>query len=349
LDPSFWKGKRVLVTGHTGFKGSWIVLCLYHLGARVVGLSLPPETTPNLYTAAEIESLCHSHFCDIREGAPFAQLIKDAQPEIVFHLAAQPLVRRSYFHPIETFSTNVMGTVHLLDSLRREEAVRVVVVVTTDKVYRNEGGFWAYRETDPLGGRDPYSASKVCCEEVVESYRRSFFEGRQAAVATARAGNVIGGGDWAEDRLLPDIMRAWQAGIALKVRHPEAVRPWQHVLEPLYGYLVLAEKLWDAPDFAGAYNFGPSPAQSATVHTVLSLVQEEGINVPLAPISEEERALPEARHLLLDPAKGKALLDIASILSLEEAVHRTLSWYKAYYDGRTQAQALCLSDIESLG
>lgn len=319
---------------------------LHAMGAQVTGISLPPETEPNLYTSAEVAQLCQSHFCDIREEARFASLIQEARPEVVFHLAAQPLVRRSYLRPVDTFSTNVMGTVHLLNTLLTVETTRVIVVITTDKVYRNNEGAHAYKETDPLGGRDPYSASKVCCEEVVESYRRSFLEERGVAVTTARAGNVVGGGDWSEDRLIPDIVRAWQAGTVLKVRHPEAVRPWQHVLEPIHGYCLLAERLWDAPNLAEAYNFGPPSDQSATVSQVLTWAQKWEISVRFQ--EEQADALHEAQHLLLDSSKVKTLLGVASVWSLEETLGRTFSWYRPYYEGQG-ARKLCSLDIEAFG
>jgi CDP-glucose 4,6-dehydratase len=317
------------------------------MGAAPIGVALPPQADPNLYTSAEVERCCRSHFCDVREEALLSEIVKEASPEVVFHLAAQPLVRYSYGHPVDTFSTNVMGTVHLLNILRDVETVRVVVVITTDKVYRNNEGFWAYRETDPLGGQDPYSASKSCCEMVVDSYRRSFLEERGVAVATARAGNVIGGGDWSEDRIIPDIVRAWRSGTVLKVRHPEAIRPWQHVLEPIYGYLTLAEKLWDTSSLAGAYNFGPSPYHSATVEKVLSLVQRDHRSLSVQ-VEFEESLLHESGTLLLDPSKAKMMLGVEPVWSLEEMFERTFSWYESYYKGE-HAKELCLADIEALG
>ena len=254
----FWRGKSVLITGHTGFKGAWLTLWLAQLGARVTGVALPPATSPNLFTEAKVEALCDSHVCDVRDAAAFLDRIKASRPEIVFHLAAQPLVRASYREPLATFETNAMGTAYLLDAVRQIDSVRVVVIVTTDKVYRNVETLQPYREDDPLGGRDPYSASKAASEIIAASYRASFLAVRNVAVATARSGNVIGGGDWSDDRLIPDAIRAWDAGRALVIRHPEAVRPWQHVLEPLAGYMILASKLWERPSLADAYNFGPT-------------------------------------------------------------------------------------------
>src|SRR4029079_9453459 len=253
----FWRGKSVLVTGHSGFKGSWLTLALHRRGAKVTGISLPPLTTPNLVGEARIAELCRSHFLDIRDAAGVAGIIRAARPEIVFHLAAQPLVRESYRDPLTTFETNVMGTAHVLEALRGLDGVRVAVMVTTDKVYRTVEMPGSHREDDPLGGHDPYSASKAASEMVIESYRQSYLGEKSVAVASARAGNVIGGGDWSADRLFPDAVRAWRGGETLRVRRPGAVRPWQHVLEPVFGYLVLAQRLWERPSLAGAYNFGP--------------------------------------------------------------------------------------------
>jgi CDP-glucose 4,6-dehydratase len=262
----FWAAKRVLVTGHTGFKGSWLALWLHRLGAEVTGISLPPLTEPNLFSVAKVGELCQSRFCDVRDAVAVEDVIKAAGPEIVFHLAAQPLVRASYREPRETFATNAMGTAHVLDALRGVDSVRVAVMVTTDKVYRNNEWLWPYREDDALGGREPYSASKAASEIAIASYRDAFLSSQGVAVATARAGNVIGGGDWSDDRLIPDAVRAWQAGRPLAVRRPQAVRPWQHVLEPLAGYLT--HKLWERPDLAGAYNFGPETNETFTVRAL---------------------------------------------------------------------------------
>ena len=257
LGEGFFRGKKVLLTGHTGFKGSWLVLWLHRLGARVAGVSLPPNTLPNLFSLVGIEDLCESHLCDIRDCAALNAVIRQIEPEIVFHLAAQPLVRASYLDPVETIATNVMGTAHVLDALRGLESTRVAVMVTTDKVYREKQPPRPYRENDALGGHDPYSASKAASEIVIGSYRSAFLAEQGVAIASARAGNVIGGGDWSADRLIPDAVRAWQKGQTLEVRRPDAIRPWQHVLEPLAGYLTLAEKIWRQPALAGAYNFGP--------------------------------------------------------------------------------------------
>jgi len=270
----FWQGKRVLLTGHTGFKGGWLTMWLHRMGARVTGISLPPNTQLNLFDLTNLASICTSHFCDICDAAMVAENIKDAQPEIVFHLAAQPLVRASYREPLTTFATNVMGTAHILDALRGLNCAKVAVMVTTDKVYRNNEWHWPYREDDALGGHDPYSASKAASELVIDSYRKAYLAEQGLAVASVRAGNVIGGGDWSEDRLIPDAVRAWQDGCTLQIRRPQAIRPWQHVLDPLAGYLSLAQQLWKDPQLAEAYNFGPPPQQAATVREVIELAQK---------------------------------------------------------------------------
>ena len=269
LSANFWRGKRVLLTGHTGFKGSWLALWLQRLGAQVTGIALPPNTTPNLFDLARIAGGVTNHFCDIRDPLALAKIIRHADPEIDFHLAAQPLVRTSYRDPLATYASNIMGTAHVLDALRGLEGAKVAVMVTTDKVYRNQEWHYPYRETDELGGHDPYSASKAASEIVIASYRSAYLAEQGVAVASARAGNVIGGGDWSTDRLIPDAVRAWQTARPLEVRRPQATRPWQHVLEPLATYLALAQTLWQQPVLAGAYNFGPHTQQAATVREVI--------------------------------------------------------------------------------
>ena len=270
---AFWRGKRVLLTGHTGFKGAWLALWLRQLGAEVTGLALE-AAAESLYRRADLDRRWStSRIVDLRDAAATAAAVRAARPQIVLHLAAQALVRASYRDPLATFATNTMGTAHLLDALRDLDDVCVAVVVTTDKVYRNNEWPYPYREDDALGGHDPYSASKAAAELVAASYRSAFLEAQQTAVATARAGNVIGGGDWSEDRLIPDAVRAWQSGSVLTIRRPQAIRPWQHVLDPLAGYLRLAERLWHAPNLAGAYNFGPRTDEAATVGTVVALAR----------------------------------------------------------------------------
>lgn len=275
--PDFWRNRRVFLTGHTGFKGGWMALWLSHLGATVRGYSLDPATTPSLFSAANIGSVLDDVRGDIRDAATLDRAISDFAPEVVFHMAAQPLVRYSYQDPIGTYETNVIGTARVLDAIRRTPSVRAVVSVTTDKCYENKEWIWPYRETDPLGGYDPYSASKACAEIVSASFRQSFFHpsqlhqpgGHHVAVATARAGNVIGGGDWSTDRLIPDLVRGFLSGDPVAIRRPNAIRPWQHVLEPVHGYITLAEKLLtpgpEAARYATAYNFGPTEDDSRPV------------------------------------------------------------------------------------
>lgn len=344
ISPAFWRDKRVLLSGHTGFKGAWLTQWLYALGAKVTGISLPPAAKPNLYTEAEIGGLCESEFCDIRDASALIERVKISRPEIVFHLAAQPLVRASYRKPRLTFETNVMGTVHVLEALRGLAGVRVAVMVTTDKVYADRGGVGPYREDDALGGFDPYSASKAACELAVGSYRDAFLAGQGVAVASARAGNVIGGGDWSEDRLIPDAVRAWQAGRALEVRRPHAVRPWQHVLEPLAGYLTLAWRLWHQPALAGSYNFGPEISDSFAVRDVVEMARLAygGGDVRYG---DESAGPHESASLTLDNSKARVELGVAPILALKQAMDWTIAWYRAHAGG-ANARRLCESNID---
>jgi len=341
----FWRDKRVLLTGHTGFKGSWLSLWLQRLGANVTGVALPPATVPNLFTLAVAGARMDSRFCDIRDVQALASIVSAVSPEIALHLAAQPLVRAGYRDPIGTMASNVMGTAHLLEVLRGVGSVRAVVVVTTDKVYRADDGTRAHREDDPLGGHDPYSASKAASELVVATYRDAFLRDQGVAVATARAGNVIGGGDWSEDRLIPDAIRAWQADTTLEVRRPDAIRPWQHVLEPIAGYLVLAERIRRQPELAGAFNFGPAASEAATVREVVELAQAAygGGHIHFAATRTGPH---ETGALRLDTSKGEALLGIVPRWSLAEAVSRTIAWYRAHREG-SDPRALCLADIDA--
>jgi CDP-glucose 4,6-dehydratase len=344
-DASFWRGKRVLLTGHTGFKGGWLALWLNRLGAEVTGLALAPATNPNLFEGARIGNVGRSRLGDIRDSAGVAALVRECRPEVVLHLAAQPLVRASYRDPLETFGTNVMGTAHLLDALRGLDSVRAAVVVTTDKVYRNREVAYPYRENDPLGGHDPYSASKAASEVVVESYREAYLAAQGVAVATARAGNVIGGGDWSEDRLIPDAVRAWTAGKPLMIRRPKSVRPWQHVLEPLAGYLRLAEALWADPARAGAYNFGPHTHEAATVGDVIALAREafgrgDWVN------GDGTEGPHEAGWLALEIAHARDALGAEPCWGLQEAVRRTMAWYREQAVG-ADVRALCDADIDA--
>ncbi len=341
---TFWLGKRVFVTGHTGFKGGWLCLVLERLGAVWSGLSLRPETNPSLYELAGIgHGLC-GVFADIRNAQSANHALADFQPEIVFHLAAQPLVRRSHRDPVETFTTNVTGTSHLLEAARLCESVKAVVVITTDKVYRNNETGAAFSEEDPLGGHDPYSASKAAAEMVVQSYRKSFFTLLGKGLAAARAGNVIGGGDWSEDRILPDAVKAWEAEETLEVRNPEATRPWQHVLEPICGYLCLAEAIHKNPETSTDFNFGPEPHEVATVREVVEIAQSVFGRGNVA-WGVQRDWLHEAKALALDNSKAKARLGIRPVWGLKEAIERTIRWYRRQSAGEN-ARALCKQDIE---
>lgn len=325
-----YKNRTVLVTGHTGFKGSWLVLWLQMLGARVIGISLPSDTSPNHWELLGID--VDSFHIDIRDGDLLRQRILEIQPEIVFHLAAQSLVRRSYRDPLETWGTNVMGTANVLDACRQVEGLAAIVVVTTDKCYENREWVWGYRECDPLGGHDPYSASKGGSELVAASYRRSFFNTASSPLlATARAGNVIGGGDWSEDRLIPDLVRSVQANAPLEIRSPTATRPWQHVLECLSGYLILGQKLFERNNAcAEAWNFGPDKEGNQQVSQVLSALQTEWPSVEW--VSGKAQQVHEAKLLHLDSSKARDKLLWHPVCTFDEGVAMTAEWYRALID-----------------
>jgi CDP-glucose 4,6-dehydratase len=343
VNATFWRGKRVLLTGHTGFKGGWLALWLQRLGAEVTGIALGPSAAPNLFELAHIEKGMASHFCDIRDASELAQIVRNACPEIVFHLAAQPLVRASYRDPLATYATNVMGTAHLLDALRGLDSIKVAVMVTTDKVYRNNEWLYPYRETDALGGHDPYSASKAASEIVIASYRDAYLKQQGIAIASARAGNVIGGGDWSEDRLIPDAVRAWQTATLLEIRRPQAIRPWQHVLEPLAGYLTLAEKLWHQPELAGAYNFGPHTHEAATVREVIEQARTAFGRGDIV-FGDGNTGPHETGWLALETAKARETLGVSPQWPLAETIQRTMAWYRAQQQG-ADARSLCEADI----
>jgi len=342
IKPEFWRGKRVLVTGHTGFKGSWLSLWLHKLSAAVTGYALQPPTNPNLFDTARVGDRMVSVFADVRDFDRLVAAIAEQRPEIVFHMAAQSLVRLSYDKPAETYATNVMGTVHLLDAVRRVGGVRALINVTSDKCYENRDLLRGYREDDPMGGYDPYSSSKGCAELVTAAFRSSFFAPADyvrhgIALASVRTGNAIGGGDWAKDRLIPDIMTAFLAGQPARIRNPLAVRPWQHVLEPLHGYLMLAERLWhDGPAHGEGWNFGPNDDDARSVDWIAGqLALMWGSGAKWAP--EDGQHPHEARYLKLDCAKAKARLGWSPRWNLSRALQEVVDWYRAFGQGADMA------------
>jgi CDP-glucose 4,6-dehydratase len=338
-------GRNVLVTGHTGFKGSWLVSWLLQLDARVTGIALPPEDDrPSMFRLLDLQSRMDSHLVDIRDLNVMREVLARCQPEVVLHLAAQPLVRRSYEQPVDTYATNVMGTVHVLEAARRTPSVRSVVSVTSDKCYENRGWPWGYRESDAMGGHDPYSSSKGAAELVTAAYRRSYFHGPGSArVASARAGNAIGGGDWSKDRLIPDLVRAMELGTPMRLRDPHAVRPWQHVLEPLSGYLRLAAMLLD-PDgerYADCWNFGPAEQSVVTVGELVEQLRAAWPGCPVELAKEPPPSGPHEAHVLrLDVSKARQELGWSPLLSIGEAVELTASWYQAYLAKPSSADRL---------
>jgi len=345
VDPQFWSGKKVFLTGHTGFKGGWLSLWLVSIGAKVTGYALAPNTTPNLFDVLAIDSLVEkSHIADIRDLATLQKAMSEAKPDIVIHMAAQPLVRYSYVNPVETYATNVMGTVHLLESTRAIESVRATVVVTTDKCYENREREAGYREDEAMGGFDPYSSSKGCAELVTSAYRQSYFSKSVNHLASARAGNVIGGGDWSEDRLIPDAIKAFEANEPLMIRNPLATRPWQHVLEPLSGYLILAQALYEqGAAYASAWNFGPRDDDNRTVQEVVNLLISDWGNS--ARWEKEGAEQPHEAHLLkLDCSKAHTQLGWTPKWSLEMAMQTIVQWQKAYQT-KENMQAVSLAQI----
>lgn len=342
---NFWNGRRVFLTGHTGFKGSWLSLWLEKLGAEVTAVSLEPETNPSLYARLSPWSGQGHHIADIRDAAAVKKHLIAFEPEIVIHMAAQALVRRSYENPAETFATNVMGTANVLDAIRETASVKTVLVVTSDKVYANNGSGVPFIETDTLGGKDPYSNSKACTELVVQSYRDSFFKGRDIRVATVRAGNVIGGGDWSRDRLIPDFIRAFESNQPILLRYPEAIRPWQHVLEPLGGYLAFAEALTLADDkkLPEALNFGPDPESFATVS---ELAEALGLAHGVEGVWKQAPGthLPEAPALTLSSGLALSAIGWRPRLTLQQTIDWTAAWYKANRE-RADMRAFSLGQI----
>jgi CDP-glucose 4,6-dehydratase len=333
VDPGFWAGRRVLLTGHTGFKGAWLALWLQWLGAELTGLSNGVPTDPSLYELARVGEGMGAVVADIRDSEALTDALAASKPEVVIHMAAQSLVRRSFVEPRETYETNVMGTVNLLDAVRRNAGVRVLVNVTSDKCYDNREWEWGYREHEPMGGHDPYSNSKGCAELVTDAYRRSFFSDPDGTrVASARAGNVIGGGDWAEDRLVPDLMRAALSGEPLRVRNPEAIRPWQHVLNPLSGYLLLAQSLWDGREHASGWNFGPAEEDARPVAWIVARLSE--LWQGELRVSEDPGPHPhEARYLKLDSSRARAHLGWQPTWGLADGLEAVSNWYLELREG----------------
>lgn len=332
-DPDFWRGKRVFVTGHTGFKGSWLSLWLQKMGAELAGFALAPPTSPALFESARVADGMQSEIGDIRDLDRVKAAVLDFRPEIVLHLAAQPLVRYSYTEPVETYATNVMGTVHLLEAVRQAGSVKAMVNVTTDKCYENREWVWGYRENEPMGGHDPYSNSKGCSELVTSAYRRSFCNEEGISLASARAGNVIGGGDWAADRIIPDILRAFEAGREIVIRSPDAIRPWQHVLEPLAAYLLLAEKLYsDGSEWAEAWNVGPREEDARPVSWIVQNMVDLWPHAPGWRVDDDVHPH-EAHYLKLDVAKIGARLGWEPRWPLARALEKIVDWHRAYRDG----------------
>lgn len=334
MNHEFWKGKRVFITGHTGFKGSWLSLCLQNYGARIKGFSLAPNTHPNLFSIASIQDGMESELGDIRDLDSLKKSLVKFAPDIVFHMAAQPLVRLSYNNPVDTYSTNVMGTVNLLESVRFSSSTRAVINVTTDKCYENNEWFWSYRENEPMGGYDPYSNSKGCSELVTSAYRRSFFEGQSnVQLASARAGNVIGGGDWSNDRLVPDILKSFEKKEPALIRNPQAIRPWQHVMEPISGYLTLAQRLYEQDGkYDEAWNFGPKDDDVKSVGEIVNYLVKKWPSSVAWEIDKCDQPH-EAKLLKLDISKAKMRLNWEPQWNLITTLDSIIHWYESWLDG----------------
>jgi CDP-glucose 4,6-dehydratase len=344
IDQEFWKGKRVFLTGHTGFKGSWLSLWLCSLGAEVRGYALNPPTSPSLFNEAKIDTIIDSQIADIRDQDTLHESMTGFNPDILIHMAAQPLVRYSYDAPIETYEVNVIGTAKVLEVARSCPNLRAIVNITTDKCYENDGRAEGYKENDPMGGYDPYSSSKGCAELVASSYRRSFLQDQGIGIASVRAGNVIGGGDWADDRLIPDILRSFEKNKPVVIRNPKATRPWQHVLEPLSGYLILAQNLYkDQKKYAEGWNFGPNEKDVQPVDWILDKMISKW---PNSSWELDNNSNPhEAGFLKLDISKAKSKLDWSPVWELSQTLERIVSWHQAWLN-KDDMQAVCLTEIE---
>ena len=333
MDRNFWKGKKVFITGHTGFKGGWLSIWLAGSGAKVTGYSLKPETNPSLFKSCSIEKKINSIIGDVRDEKKLKKTILEAEPDIVFHLASQPLVLKSYENPVETYEINLMGTVNILNAMRDISSVKAFINVTSDKCYANDENLKAFKENDSMGGYDPYSSSKACSELITAAYRSSFFK-NIVAIATARAGNVIGGGDWAENRIIPDFIKKIQQKQKLVIRNSESIRPWQFVLEPLNGYLILAEKLFlDGQHYSESWNFGPNKKDDKTVEWLISKFDKEYGEGSNFEIESTENSLHEAKNLRLDCSKSMKRLNWSPKLNIEKSISMTCAWYKNFYKG----------------
>ena len=349
MNKPFWQGKKVFITGHTGFKGSWLCLWLHTLGAEITGYALKPPTEPSLFELCSVDTLVASFIGDVRDYGELYRTMQQGQPDIVIHMAAQPLVRDSYKNPVATYAINVMGTIHLLEAVRHIDSIKAVVNVTTDKCYENKEWVWGYRENEPMGGYDPYSNSKGCSELVTAAYRDSFFniaeyERHSVAIATARAGNVIGGGDWAADRLIPDCIHAIKAGTSINIRNPHAIRPWQHVLEPLSGYLLLAEKLYkDGSDYASGWNFGPDDSDAKPVEWIVQKLCALWGGMADYKVDGGERPH-EANYLKLDCSKAKFHLGWQPRWNLTYALEKIVEWEQKY-QAQQDMKEVCLQQI----
>jgi CDP-glucose 4,6-dehydratase len=344
VDPKFWNGKRVFITGHTGFKGSWLSIWLTSMGSIVKGYSLEPPTTPSLYAEARIDELLESTIGDIRNQEELSNSMLSFDPEILIHMAAQPLVRYSYKDPIATYEVNIIGTAKVLEASRRCNRLKAIINITTDKCYENLGFDKSYKETDPMGGVDPYSSSKGCAELVASSYRRSFFNELGVGVVSVRSGNVIGGGDWASDRLIPDILKSFEKGKAVIVRNPNATRPWQHVLEPLSGYLLLAQKLYSTSEYSGGWNFGPNEKDVKPVHWILDNMISYW---PDASWELDKKSNPhEASFLKLNISKASDLLGWTPTWGLQMTLGNIIRWHKLWISGADMRKA-CITEIDN--
>lgn len=345
VSQSFWNSKKVLITGHTGFKGGWLTLWLKSMGANICGLSLAPKTKPSLFDNVVTSDGIRHEIIDMRNFEDVDNVFKSFKPELVFHMAAQPIVRASYKQPIETYSTNVMGTVHVLEACRRVKSVQSIINVTTDKCYENKEWLWGYRENDPMGGRDPYSSSKACVELISFAYSKSFLEDEGIRMATVRAGNVIGGGDWAVDRLIPDLLEALKSKESFHIRNPEAIRPWQHVLEPLSGYMMLAQQLYNNnSNYTGAWNFGPNDNDTKTVRWVAEeLIKKWGSDIDIK--YQLGKYLHEANFLKLDISKAKQELSWKPRWSLNIALDKIVDWHKSWNGGHDM-HTKCIRQID---